>query len=53
MIKKTKNNFSPKVREHAVRMLYEHQGEYSSQWAAIHRLPLKLAVLLKHGVASP
>ena len=29
------NKFSPEVRERAVRMVLEHQGEYESQWAAI------------------
>ncbi len=27
--------YSPEVRERAVRMVFEHQGEYASQWAAI------------------
>jgi len=27
--------FSPEVRERAVRMVQEHQGEYESQWAAV------------------
>ncbi len=27
--------YSPEVRERAVRMVFEHQAEYSSQWAAI------------------
>lgn len=26
--------FSPQVRERAVRMVFEHRGEYESQWAA-------------------
>ena len=29
------NRYSPEVRERAVRMVLEHQGEYSSQWQAI------------------
>jgi transposase len=33
-MKKT-TNFSPEVRERAVRMVREHQGEHESQWAAI------------------
>ena len=27
--------FSPEVRERAVRMVFEHRGEYGSQWAAV------------------
>jgi transposase-like protein len=27
--------FSPEVRERAVRMVQEHRGEYPSLWAAI------------------
>jgi len=33
--KKTTNKFSAEVRERAVRMVQEHQGEHASQWAAI------------------
>ena len=29
------NRYSPEVRERAVRMVLEHQGDYSSQWEAI------------------
>jgi transposase len=42
MTKKTNNNFSPEVRERAVRMLHEHQGEYASQWAAIQSIAAKI-----------
>jgi transposase len=27
--------YSAEVRERAVRLVFEHQGEYDSQWAAI------------------
>ncbi len=36
------NKFSPEVRERAVRMVQEHRGEYSSQWAAIESIAPKI-----------
>ncbi len=32
------------VRERAVRMVFEHQGEYSSQWKAIESISKKLSI---------
>jgi len=32
---KQSKRYSPEVRQRAVRMVFEHQGEYTSQWAAI------------------
>ena len=32
---KTATKYSPEVRERAVRMVREHQGEHESEWAAI------------------
>jgi transposase len=40
-MKKT-TNFSPEVRERAVRMVREHQGEHESQWAAICSIATKI-----------
>src|SRR5208283_4337031 len=39
---KTTNKFSPEVRERAVRMVREHQGEYPSQWATISSIAAKI-----------
>ena len=44
MTSKTTNKFSPEVRERAVRMVFEHQGEYPSQWKAIQSIADKLNV---------
>ena len=35
-------NFSPEVRDRAVRMVSEHQGEHESQWAAICSISPKI-----------
>jgi transposase-like protein len=34
--------YSPQVRERAVRMVFEHQGEHDSQWAAISSIASKI-----------
>ena len=34
--------FSPEVRERAVRMVFEHRGEHTSQWAAIASIAAKI-----------
>ncbi len=34
--------YSPEVRERAVRMVFEHQGEHESQWAAIESISAKI-----------
>lgn len=36
------SRFSPEVRERAVRMVVEHQGEHESQWAAICSIASKI-----------
>ncbi len=36
------NKFSPEVRERAVRMVFEHRGEYQSLWAAIESIAPKI-----------
>ena len=34
--------YSPEVRERAVRMVFEHQDEHESQWAAIESISAKI-----------
>jgi transposase len=34
--------YSPEVRERAVRMVFEHQAEHESQWAAIKSIASKI-----------
>ena len=36
------SRYSPELRERAVRMVFEHQGEHDSQWAAIHSIAGKV-----------
>ena len=34
--------YSPEVRERAVRLVFEHQGEHASQWAALISIANKI-----------
>ena len=34
--------YSPEIRERAVRMVFEHEHEYDSQWAAIRSIAPKI-----------
>ena len=36
------NRYSPEVRERAVRMVFEHEHDYPSQWAAIRSIAEKI-----------
>ncbi len=40
--RKRNQPFSPEVRERAVRLVREHQGEYATQWAAIQSIAAKI-----------
>ena len=40
--KSTTKKFSPEVRERAVRMVFEHQDQYESQWAAMASIAEKI-----------
>jgi transposase len=40
--KKTSPQYSPEVRERAVRMVFEHRAEHASQWAAIVSIAAKI-----------
>jgi transposase-like protein len=42
MTKKASTKYAPEVRERAVRMVFEHQGEHASQWTAIDSIAAKI-----------
>ena len=39
---KTPKRYSPEVRERAVRLLFEHRGEYESEWSAMTSIASKI-----------
>jgi len=40
--RKTSPKYSPEVRERAVRMVFNHAGDYPTQWAAITSIAAKI-----------
>ena len=42
MTSKTTNKFSAEVRERAVRMVREHEGDHPSRWAAVVSIATKI-----------
>jgi transposase len=42
MTKQTSPKYAPEVRERAVRMVFEDEGEHPSQWAAISSIAAKI-----------
>src|SRR5512145_2185036 len=42
MTKQASPKYAPEVRERAVRMVFEHQGEHASQWTAIGSIAAKI-----------
>ena len=39
---KSTKRYTPEIRERAVRLVFEHQGDYGSQWAALNSIASKI-----------
>jgi transposase-like protein len=42
MMTKTTNRFSPEVRARAVRLVFDHEKEHRSRWAAVSSIAAKI-----------
>jgi transposase len=42
MASKTTNRFSPEVRARAVRLVFEHEKDHPSRWAAVSSIAVKI-----------
>jgi transposase len=53
MSTKASTKYSPEVRERAVRIVFEHQGDHASQWAAIVSIAAKIGCTAETSFAHP
>ena len=44
--------YSPEIRERAVRMVFEYQADYESQWAALNSIAAKIGCTAENNWVS-